>query len=49
MIYDSKLKQTILFGGHDGTKIYGDLWIFKQGKWYKEFENPPIERVANGH
>lgn len=49
MAYDPKSKQTILFGGHDGEKIFGDLWIFKQGKWYKEFETPPIIRVANGH
>ena len=49
MVYDPRQKQIILFGGHNGEKIFGDLWILRRGKWYKEFESPPIKRVANGH
>lgn len=48
-VYDSASSRIVLFGGHDGEKIFGDLWIFENGKWYKEFEHPPVKRINNGH
>jgi len=44
MVYDSASSRIVLFGGYDGEKIFGDLWIFENGKWYKEFEHPPVKR-----
>jgi Galactose oxidase, central domain len=49
MVYDGNRKCFVLFGGHDGNHVFGDLWYFKNGNWYLEGGSKQLERVKNGH
>jgi hypothetical protein len=33
LVYDSKRKKTILFGGADASRVLGDLWEWRGKKW----------------
>lgn len=49
MVYDKKNHQFLLFGGHDGEFIFGDIWVFIQGKWSKLNQGEKLKRIANSH
>jgi len=49
MIYDTDNMECILFGGHDGENVFGDLWSFKNKKWTIIEEKKPLKRIDNGH
>lgn len=49
MVFDPVNKRAVLFGGHDGVNVFGDLWFFASGKWTLAMERAPIERLDNGH
>lgn len=33
LVYESKEKRVLLFGGADEKKVYGDLWVLKKKSW----------------
>jgi hypothetical protein len=39
----------ILFGGHDGEMVLGDLWERRKGRWVLILSATPVRRVLNGH
>jgi hypothetical protein len=39
----------LLFGGHDGETVFGDLWERRDGRWSLLHSVPPKRRVDNGH
>lgn len=49
MVYDSQNDQIILYGGHDGTNVFGDLWKYNSGQWEKLAKVPSKPRIPNGH
>ena len=49
MIYDSDNDFFVLYGGHDGENVFGDMWIFKNKKWKLLFTEPSRQRIENGH
>ncbi len=49
MVYDRDNDQIMLYGGHDGKNIFGDLWRYRSGVWEMMAEVPQKPRIANGH
>jgi hypothetical protein len=49
MVYDKENGECILFGGHDGDQVFGDMWAFKNGHWVIISDEKPLKRVDNGH
>ena len=49
MAYDSKNGKVYLYGGHDGSNVFGDLWSFGNDKWKNISKSPPRKRISNGH
>jgi hypothetical protein len=49
MVYDQESKSFILYGGHDGDNVFGDVWEFKNGKWLLMIKVDPRKRLDNGH
>lgn len=49
MVYDSEKNLFLLFGGHNGTHVFGDIWTFKGRRWEMHVNHIPIERIKNGH
>lgn len=49
LVFDQKNEQFILYGGHNGDYVLGDLWIFKEDKWQCIIKRAPRLRVNNGH
>jgi len=41
MVYDSKRKRVVLFGGYDGNKRLNDTWAYTAGGWKKLVESGP--------
>ena len=49
MVYDTDNKECILFGGHDGERVFGDMWAFKNRGWLLLHDKKPLQRIDNGH
>jgi hypothetical protein len=51
MIYDSKRKKTVLFGGMGTSpdKSFGDTWEFDGTRWNKVTETGPVPRISPGY
>jgi hypothetical protein len=39
----------LLYAGHDGEMIFGDLWERREGDWVLLDSIPAARRVLNGH
>jgi hypothetical protein len=39
----------LLFGGHDGELVFGDLWERRNGRWVRLESAQPIRRAPNDH
>jgi hypothetical protein len=45
MVYDSNRKQIVMFGGAQGTTLFGDTWVFRGGDWtWVDTPNAPAPR-----
>ena len=42
-------RSLLLHGGHDGERVFGDLWERREGRWTVLERSEPVPRVANGH
>jgi hypothetical protein len=50
MAFDPELGQVVLFGGHDGLDVFGDVWErCGSGDWKRVAKTGPRERVPNNH
>lgn len=50
MTHDTRRGCFVLFGGHDGASVFGDLWErCGTGEWRRVAKTGPRERVPNGH
>jgi len=54
MVYDSKRKTMVLFGGHDfglreGVNVFGDTWEWDGDEWLLKGAGKVIQRIDNGH
>jgi hypothetical protein len=49
MAYDRRRARVVLYGGHDGDRVFGDLWEWDGTSWRLVLAAPPEVRVANGH
>ncbi|MFT3911369.1 MAG: hypothetical protein QM737_18245 [Ferruginibacter sp.] len=51
MVYDTKRKKTVLYGGMgiSPEKRYSDTWEFDGSRWTKVSENGPGQRMAPGY
>jgi hypothetical protein len=49
LVFDEIHDAFMLFGGHDGDNVFGDMWSFQNGKWQLIYKEGPIRRVENGH
>jgi hypothetical protein len=49
MAYDRVRDRLVLFGGHDGRQIFGDVWEWAGKAWNLVSDQPAETRVANGH
>jgi hypothetical protein len=49
MAFDGQRRQVVLFGGHDGEQVFGDLWAWDGQAWECLEAPPPRMRVDNGH
>jgi hypothetical protein len=49
MVYDSNRDVIVLFGGHDGERVFGDTWELHAGSWKLKSERAAQLRTANGH
>ncbi|NNE98908.1 MAG: hypothetical protein HKN25_07795 [Pyrinomonadaceae bacterium] len=45
MVYDLANMRTVLFGGADEKRVYGDLWVLKKKGWTKLEANGPSPRT----
>jgi hypothetical protein len=48
MVYDQRYHRIILFGGHDVTSVFGDMWQW-DGAWALRSSANEEKRVDNGH
>jgi hypothetical protein len=39
----------VLFGGHDGDYVFGDLWEWDGQKWFQRETIKPEKHIDNGH
>jgi hypothetical protein len=50
MTHDTRRGCFVLFGGHDGINVFGDVWErCGTGEWKRVARTGPRERVPNGH
>ena len=49
MAYDARRQRIVLFGGHDGDRVFGDTWEFDGREWRQLTRTPPQARIVNGH
>lgn len=49
MVYDEKNSRILMYGGHDGKYVFGDLWEWTDGKWNLVIKVDPVKRLKNGH
>jgi hypothetical protein len=49
MVYDTKRRKIILFGGHNGDFVFGETWEFDGKSWRKIISVEPQKRIENGH
>ena len=50
MTHDTKRDCFVLFGGHDGNSVFGDVWErCGSGDWKRVAKTGPRDRVANNH
>jgi hypothetical protein len=49
MAYDERRGVVVLFGGHDGARVFGDTWEWRAGRWSRAAFEPPRRRLDNGH
>lgn len=50
MAFDRLRNRVVLYGGHDGEYVFGDLWEWDASTgWLDVAPAPPTRRVANGH
>ncbi len=49
MVYEERRGRVLLFGGHEGELVFGDLWAFGNGAWDSLGATPAKRRVDNGH
>lgn len=49
LVFDSSNNVFVLYGGHDGSNVFGDLWTFKKRKWKLICGPQAVQRVENGH
>jgi hypothetical protein len=49
LVYDAKRQRLVLFGGHDGERVFGDTWEWDGSKWLRAAFHEPRLRVDNGH
>jgi hypothetical protein len=49
MTYDANRKRIILFGGHDGDHVFGDIWEWDVNKWFERAAVDVQKRVDNDH
>jgi hypothetical protein len=50
MTHDTKRDCFVLFGGHDGASVFGDVWErCGSGNWKRVAKTGPRERVPNNH
>jgi hypothetical protein len=33
MVHDERRRVLVLFGGHDGERVFGDTWEWRDGAW----------------
>jgi hypothetical protein len=48
-VYDEARRYAVLFGGHDGERVFGDTWIWDGSAWCEAAVKTPVLRVENGH
>jgi hypothetical protein len=49
MAFDATRRRVLLFGGHDGERVFGDLWSWDGEAWTRLEDAEPRPRVDNGH
>jgi hypothetical protein len=49
MAYDAERGRAVLFGGHDGERVFGDTWGFAANRWIETRSAVPQRRIDNGH
>jgi hypothetical protein len=49
MTYDRGREVIVLFGGHDGERIFGDTWEWDGSTWSRRTGQAPRLRIDNGH
>ena len=49
MVYDSRRKKIVLFGGHEGENVFGDTWEWDGRRWLPKEIGEVKKRVENGH
>lgn len=47
VVFDSRRRRLVLFGGHDGDRVFGDLWEW-DGDWRLVRQRRPEPRITNG-
>jgi hypothetical protein len=49
LVFDRRSACAFLFGGHDGERVFGDVWKWEDGVWTRVLDVTPRRRVDNGH
>jgi len=49
MAYDARRRRIVLFGGHDGDNVFGDVWEWDGVRWTLVDDVAPRARVDNDH
>ncbi|REJ75218.1 MAG: hypothetical protein DWQ47_06955 [Acidobacteria bacterium] len=49
MVFDEANRRLVLYGGHDGEHIFGDLWTFGPEGWSLVSASFLPKRIDNGH
>lgn len=49
LVYDVRRDRAVLFGGHDGTHVFGETWEWDGARWHAVRTKTPERRVDNGH
>jgi hypothetical protein len=47
--YDERRGALVLYGGHDGERVFGDTWEWRRGRWRLALRVPPRPHADNGH
>lgn len=49
LAFDWNRGRAVLVGGHDGSRVFGDVWERANEQWVRVFEGAATERVRNDH